>query len=95
MVREIAVFRVKNGSEEDFIEAYNGVSDILEQADGSHGATLHRGVENPETFILIVGWDSVESHTNLTQKPEFGKFGEAIAPYMAGQPEVSHVEPLR
>lgn len=94
MVREIAIFRVQDGSEEGFIEAYGGVSDVLEQAEGSHGATLHRGVENPDTFTLIVEWDSVEAHTNLTQQPEFGRFGEAIAPYLKGRPEVRHVEPV-
>ncbi len=31
-------------------------------------------------------------HTALTQKPEFGSFGEAIGPYLAGRPEVRHVE---
>lgn len=94
LVREIAIFRVQDGSEEEFVEAYNGVSDILENAEGSHGATLHQGVENPDTFTLLVEWDSVEAHTNLTQQPEFEKFGEAITPYLAGQPEVRHVEPL-
>lgn len=94
MVREIAIFRVQDGSEEDFVEAYSSVSHILNKADGSHGANLHRGVEDQSTFTLIVEWDSVEAHTRLTQQPEFGKFGEAIAPYMAGQPEVRHVEPV-
>jgi len=37
-------------------------------------------------------WDSVEAHTALTQKPEFGGFAEAVGPYLAGQPEVRHVE---
>lgn len=95
MVREIAIFQVQDGSDEDFIEAYSGVSDVLEQAEGSHGATLHRGVEDPNTFTLIVEWDSVQAHTDLTQQPEFEKFGEAITPYLAGAPDVRHVEPVR
>lgn len=94
MVREIAIFKIREGNEEAFAEAYNGVSDILEQAEGSHGAELHRGVENPDTFTLIVEWDSVEAHTNLTQKPEFEKFGEAVTPYLAGAPDVRHVVPV-
>ncbi len=94
MVREIAIFKIREGSEEAFVEAYNGVSDVLEQAEGSHGVTLHRGVENPDTFTLIVEWDSVESHTSLTQQPEFEKFGEAVTPYLAGAPDVRHVEPV-
>ena len=37
-------------------------------------------------------WDSVEAHTALTQRPQFESFGDAIGPYLAGQPDVRHVE---
>ncbi len=92
MVREIAVFRTHEGQAEAFVEAYGGVANILADAEGSGGASLHRGVEDPDIFTLIVEWDSVEAHTALTQKPEFGSFGEAIRPHLAGQPEVRHME---
>jgi len=68
------------------------VANILADAEGSRGASLHRGVEDPDSVTLIVEWDSVEAHTVLTREPQFGSFGEAIGPYLAGQPEVRHVE---
>lgn len=92
MVREIAVFQTREGQAEAFVEAYGGVASILNEAEGSGGARLHRGVEDPDSFTLIVEWDSVDAHTALTQKPHFESFGEAIGPYLAGQPEVRHVE---
>ncbi len=92
MVREIAVFRTREGQAEAFVEAYGGVADILNEAEGSGGASLHRGVEDPDSFTLIVEWDSVEAHTDLTQKTQFESFGEAVGPYLAGHPEVRHVE---
>ena len=92
MVREIAVFEVQEGQGESFIEAYKGVSRILNEASGSRGATLHRGIEDPRAFTLIVEWDSVEAHTGLTKEPAFKDFGDAIGPYLAGRPEVRHVE---
>lgn len=92
MVREIAVFEVQESQGENFIEAYNGVSNILNEASGSHGATLHRGIEEPGYFTLIVEWDSVDAHTALTKEPAFKDFGDAIGPYLAGRPEVRHVE---
>ncbi len=94
LVREIAVFRTHEGQAEAFVEAYGGVASILTEAEGSRGASLHRGVEDPDSFTLIVEWDSVEAHMDLTRKPEFGSFGEAMGPYLAGQPEVRHVEEL-
>jgi len=92
LVREIAVSRTREGQAEAFVEAYGGVASILTEAEGSRGASLHRGVEDPASFTLIVGWDSVDAHTALTQRPEFGSFGEAIARYLAGRPEARHVE---
>ncbi|MDP9456994.1 MAG: antibiotic biosynthesis monooxygenase [Actinobacteria bacterium] len=92
MVREIAVFEVQEGQGENFVEAYNGVAHVLNGAKGSHGATLHRGIENPSLFTLIVEWDSVDAHTALTKEPEFKEFGDAVGPFLAGRPEVGHVE---
>lgn len=94
MVREIAVLNVQSGRGAEFEEAYNGVASVLEEAEGSHGATLHRGVEDPDTYTLIVAWDSVDDHVALTGRPEFERFSAAIGEYLAGQPEVRHVEPV-
>jgi quinol monooxygenase YgiN len=55
---------------------------------------LHRGVEDPEVYTLIVEWDSVEAHVALTNRPEFEQFGEAVGPYLAGTPDVRHIEPV-
>ena len=54
MVREIAVFQTQEGQAEQFVEAYTSVAGILNDVEGSRGATLHRGVEDPDSFILIV-----------------------------------------
>ncbi len=70
------------------------MANILTDAEGSRGANLHRSVEDPDSFTLIVEWDSVDAHTALTRKPQFGSFGEAIGPYLIGQPEVRHVEAI-
>jgi quinol monooxygenase YgiN len=92
LVRGISVFRTRQGQAEALVEACRGVANIPNDAEGSRSASLHRGVEDPDSFTPIVEWDSVQAHTDLTQRPQFESFGEAIAPYLAGQPEVRHVE---
>ena len=92
MVREIAVFEVQEVQGEGLIEAYNGAARVPNEAAGSHGATLHRGIENPNSFTLFVEWDPVYAHTALTREPAFKGFGDIIGPYPAGRPEVRHVE---
>ena len=94
MIREIAVLNVQAGKGAEFEETYDSVASVLEEAEGSHGATLHRGVEDSDSYTLIVEWDSVEAHVALTEKPEFERFGAAIGPYLAAQPDVRHVEPV-
>lgn len=95
LVREIAVMNVQPDMDADFEEAYSSVASVLEEAEGSHGVTLHRGVEEPDSYTLIVVWDSVEAHIALTETSEFERFSSAISPYLTGQPEVRHVEPIR
>lgn len=92
MVREIAVFEVREGQGDGFVEAYNSVAHILTDAEGNHGAALYRGVEEPGSYTLIVEWDSVEAHTAVTEKPEFERFSDAVGPYLSGRPGVRHVE---
>ncbi len=53
MAREITVFRTREGQAEAFAEAYRGVADILVDEEGSRGVSLHRGVEDPDSFTLI------------------------------------------
>jgi heme-degrading monooxygenase HmoA len=58
LVRKIAVFRTLEGQAEAFVEAYGGVANVLNDAEGSRGASLHRGVEGPNSFTPIVEWSS-------------------------------------
>ena len=57
LVRKIAVFRTLEGQAEAFVEAYGGVANVLNDAEGSRGASLHRGVEDPDSSTLIVEWE--------------------------------------
>ncbi len=86
------MFRTQEGRAETIIEAYGGAANNPNEAEGSRGAVLHPGVGDPGSFTLTAEWDSVDAHTALTQKPQFESFGEAVVPYLAGQPGVRHVE---
>ena len=80
LVREIALFRTREGQAEAFVEAYGGVANILNEAVGSRDASLRRGVEDPDSFILSLEWESVDANTALTQKPQFeARHVEAVA----------------
>lgn len=92
MVLEIADITVTPGSEQDFVAAYDTVSELLVGTDGCRSARLMRGVESPSRFVLLVEWESVEAHErNFRDTDRFATWREAIGPYFAAAPHVEHV----
>ena len=75
MFIERAEIPVKPGMEDAFAAAMakRGTA-ILAAAPGCTSVRVGRGVDNPGKFILLLEWDSVESHTALTMTPAFDEF---------------------
>lgn len=93
MIVERAEIPVKEGMEEAFAAAMKsrGLA-ILAAADGCHSVELGRGVENPGKFILLLKWDSVESHVALTKTPAFDEFKALVGPFFGGPSNMEHFE---
>ena len=95
MFVERAEIPVKEGLEAEFAAAMasRGTA-ILAAAPGCAKVTVGRGVENPGTFILLLEWDSVESHIALTKTPAFDEFKALVGPFFAGAANMEHFEIL-
>ena len=60
-------------------------------ADGCLGLSLHRVVETPDIYRLLVKWRSVEDHMVTFRASEgFQKWRHLAAPFFAGPPGVTH-----
>jgi quinol monooxygenase YgiN len=95
MFVERAEIPVAAGKEEAFAAAMASTGTaLLAGAKGCSSARLGRGVENPGKFILLLEWDSVESHVAFTATPEFDQFKALAGPYFAGAPSMEHFEIL-
>lgn len=91
MFIERAEIPVKPGMEEEFADAMRGrAGDILRAAKGCSSVTVGRGVESPGTFILLLEWDAIESHTALTKTAPFEDFKALVGPMFAGAPTMEH-----
>lgn len=91
MIVEHAVFSVAETDAEKFESAYAEAKGLLEQTEGFLWARLHRGVERPGSFLLLVGWESVEAHNvNFRESERFPRWRALIGPYFAAAPEVEH-----
>jgi heme-degrading monooxygenase HmoA len=93
MFIERAEIPVKEGMEEAFAAAMVGKGlAILAAAPGCTSVRIGRGVENPGKFILLLEWDSVESHIALTKTPGFEEFKALAGPYFGGAPNMEHFD---
>lgn len=62
MVLEIATITVKPGMADEYIRVMPEAFPILASTPGYLRHELHRGVERPEVFTLLVWWESLEAH---------------------------------
>jgi heme-degrading monooxygenase HmoA len=63
MVFEIVQYDVKSGMEDSFGVAFQPALELLRSADGCESAQLLRSIEHPNTFRLLVHWQTLEHHT--------------------------------
>lgn len=91
MIYEHAELRTLPGAgarlEADFASARH----LLLQSPGCRSAELLRSVDHPDTYLLRVGWERLEDHTEIFPGTPQGKaFAEVVVPYCADRPRVVH-----
>lgn len=95
MVLEVADIRVRAGTEQDFIDAFRRVREVLDTTPGCRSVRMTRGIETPTRFVLLVEWDTVGAHeTNFRGTDRFARWRGAIGPFFEHPPLVEHVADL-
>ena len=91
MIMETAIITVTAGREEEFLAALERGKQVLAQAKGFNTIHVHRGIERPSTFLLAIGWDTLEDHTvGFREGPLFPEWRSHIGPFFAEPPAVEH-----
>ncbi len=91
-VVEHAVISVVPGQEAQFEAAFVEARQVISSADGCRWVQLGRGIERPSSYLLLVGWDSLDAHlTGFRGSDLFVRWRELIGPYFAEPPSVEHV----
>jgi heme-degrading monooxygenase HmoA len=91
MIVEHAEFTIAESDAEKFETAYAQARELLAQTEGFQWAHMHRGIERPGSYLLLVGWESLEAHTvNFRESDRFPKWRALIGPYFAETPNVEH-----
>jgi heme-degrading monooxygenase HmoA len=90
-VVEHAVLTVNAGAQSEFEAALERGYDVLARSDGFQWAQALHEIEDPSTYVLLIGWDSVESHTqDFAGSDLFGEWRAVIGPYLARRATVTH-----
>jgi heme-degrading monooxygenase HmoA len=95
VVLEHALISVGPGQQDRFEAAFGQARAVIAEAEGFRWLELHRGMEQPQTYLLLVGWDSLEAHTTgFRGSDRFLRWRELIGPYFATPPDVQHFRPV-
>jgi heme-degrading monooxygenase HmoA len=91
MVHEIASILVAAGHETQFEQAVAQAKPLFLSAKGCHSIALHRAVENPRQYTLVVEWETVEDHlVGFRESEAFKEWRGLIGPHVEQAPQVHH-----
>ena len=91
MILEHAVLPVVPDREADFEAAFAVARPLIEVQPGCLGVALHRSLETPNAYLLLVEWESVEAHTlGFRRSPEYARWRELLHHFYDPFPTVEH-----
>jgi heme-degrading monooxygenase HmoA len=92
MVTEIAQIDVKPGMETEFEDGVRKARPLFLRATGCTGIELHRSIEKPQRYRLMVRWNTLENHTvDFRGSEDFQAWRGLVGHCFASPPEVEHV----
>ena len=96
MIPELADIQILPGKQTEFDSAIvNGVQTVISKAKGFRGYKIHKGIESPDRYVLMVFWDTLENHTVDFRGSElFTQWRGIVGPFFATPPKVEHFDLL-
>lgn len=92
MIHELATLTIAPARAAAFEAAVAEARPHFEAAGGFVSFALHRSVENPARYHLVVGWESVEAHmTDFRESEGFQVWRSLAGPFFTAPPCVEHL----
>ncbi|EYD76536.1 Antibiotic biosynthesis monooxygenase [Rubellimicrobium mesophilum DSM 19309] len=93
MILETAELTIAPGHEAAFEAAVREAVPLFLASPGCRGVRLHRVVEVPGLYRLLVDWASLEDHTvGFRGSEAFTQWRALVSPHFAAPPVVTHSE---
>lgn len=94
-VVEHALLPVRDGLQDAFEAALAEAVPLVASIPGFRGIHVSRGVEQPGTYLLLVGWDSVAAHeVGFRGSPQYLRWRELLHRFYEPFPVVEHFVPV-
>lgn len=92
MILEVADIRICTGQQAAFDAAIRrGVDTVIAHARGFRGYKINKGIESPERYLLMIFWETLESHTvDFRGSAAFADWRAIVGPFFAQPPQVEH-----
>jgi heme-degrading monooxygenase HmoA len=91
MITEMAELLIKPGSEQQFEAALAQAVPLFQRARGCRSMRVERGIENPDAYLLLVDWETLEDHeVHFRQSADFQEWRRLVGDYFAAPPKVVH-----
>ena len=93
VIREVARLTPRDGV--DLKATLGEVGHLLAEAPGCCGFRLDRCVEQPQTYLLTVGWTSLKAHVeDFRQSAAWSEFVAVLRDSLIEPAVVEHYEPV-
>jgi len=90
-VVEAVLLPVRAGQHEQFEEAFAQAEPLIARAPGYRGHELRRSIDRPSTYLLIVGWDTVDDHeTGFRGSEDYIEWSRLLHRFYDPFPSVHH-----
>ena len=91
MILEIAQIDVKPGLEAEFEAQVAKAAPLFKRAKGCGGMALHRSIEKPNRYRLMIDWATLEDHTvGFRGSQDFAAWRELVGHCFESPPYVEH-----
>jgi heme-degrading monooxygenase HmoA len=95
MILEVAILDVIPGREPQFEENFRIATHIISSMEGYAGHQLQRCIEQPNRYILLVNWQTLEDHIiGFRESAEYRQWKKLLHEFYDPFPLVQHYEPL-
>lgn len=91
MILEHALLSVVPGKETEFERAFSEARKIIESMPGFLNLKLSRGIETPNTYLLLVEWRTLDDHTvGFRGSAEYQRWKSLLHHFYEPFPTVTH-----